>query len=309
MDAFIAGSIVALVLIILSAPFAIVGAVVRKRIERELNNRVGTVTTQYEPPHGLSPAEVGLLYDMKVDRKEFIATLFSLEQRKIIVMYGTDDIVVINKKKYATLMMHEKLAVDQALGIVRDAGIKIYDAQTGRLKYEIGSKHFTKKLLQFKKTIKQSVEARGIKLNNYGAVFIKRVLQVGFFVGLWPLLFIAVSGTYNGQPYGAFSFEAVSLSFVMVFTLGLFFLPAYLFAGYILVWLWTKIAGRYWLNSKQARKIWPQLEGYRLFLEKVDLDNIQFESVHEQNPVTKTLPYAIVFGLETKWEERLNNKT
>jgi hypothetical protein len=51
--------------------------------------------------------------------------------------------------------------------------------------------------------------------------------------------------------------------------------------------------------------IWPKLEGYKEYVKQVDLDQIQYES-DELKIATKNtaLPYAIIYGLKTDWENR-----
>ena len=44
----------------------------------------GVIVPEYEPPAGLSPAEVGLLYDYNVDGRDLTATLIDLAIRGYI---------------------------------------------------------------------------------------------------------------------------------------------------------------------------------------------------------------------------------
>lgn len=294
-------------------PALFITGMARRQAEQLRNKRTGTVLAQYEPPHGLSPAEVGFLYDMRAGQAEIIATLFDLEQRGIIRIIDDRRVTIIDQQAYGGLAEYEKIAIRFAKG---ETGT-LESQQSVQLPFSIISdtgaiRQFSiplpppKSLRAFSRAIQQSITAKGIPIRDFASAFTRRVLITIPLLGLLPMLLVGVSGTSNGVPYDSWSLQAFATAVSFTFLLGVFFMPAYLAAAIVLTWIWTKIAGRYWINTKQARALWPELEGYKLYLKQVDLDNIQFESTdRDRSPVTKTLPYAIVFDLETRWQERL----
>lgn len=303
-----------LLLVVLS-PALMMVALMRRKAEKIMNERVNTVITQFDPPQDLLPAQMGLLYDMKCDEKELIATLFHLEQRGIIAIESRNKVKIVNEKAYPNLKKFEKLAIQHADGetdtskLPRTSQISYTNPRTGVEELSVFRLPFQKKSrLEFALAIQESIEKKGIPMNNYQGAFTGRVLLMWFVIGLWPLLFTGAPVTSNGVEYSAWSFQSFTSAVFMVPFLGLFLFPVYILIACAVVWLWTRVAGRYWLNTKQARALWPELEGYRRYLEQVDLDNIQFESSSGHDPVTDTLPYAIIFGLETKWQNRLKNR-
>lgn len=300
------GIFLSLLFIVLS-PVLFISAGLRKQAERLRQKRENTVIAQYEPPHGLSPAEIGLLYDMRCDTKEIRATLFSLQERKIIAMDSMSTVSVINANAFAKLEEYEKIAVrmfDKDAALLEPAKTQPVSlasnprTQTFDIPIPAANARY-----QFTAAVQKSLAAKGYKTKNYTITFITRVLLASALFSLWPMASAAIPLESNGVTYPAWSIQSFGSSIVFTIVIGIFVFPLYLLFGYLFMRLYVKIAGRAWLNTKQTRQLWPELEGYRLFLKQVELDNIQFESEHG-NPVTAALPYAIVFNLETKWQQR-----
>lgn len=296
-------------------PAMVVAGLARRQAEHIRNQRVSTVIAQYDPPRDLTPAEMGLLYDMRCGQPEILATLFSLEQRHIIEVMDDQTVRVIKQAAYKDLPEYEKIAIRLFNGETEDlrstqaAAVKI--SYPGAEDYKLFSLPTPAKQSRqaFSAAVQQSVESKGIHMRNYGGAFAIRVIGLTLLFGLLPMLTAGWSGTFNGVSYGPWSVHAFGTAFLTTLLFGFFLLPVYILTASLLVLTWTKIAGRYWLNTKQARAVWPELEGYKLYLEQVDLDNIQFESTTKgQNPLTDTFPYALVFGLDTKWQVRLKNR-
>lgn len=298
---------------LLLLPMLIIAGLARRQAERFKNQRESTVVAQYEPPHGFTPAEVGLLYDMRCTERDVLATLFELEQRGIVSVVNQHTVKVIDEAAYSGLKEYEKIAIQIAHGdVATNSGptfvsITSIDPETGATTdFEIRLPS-RKTLLAFTVAVQNAVRAKGIKMKNYYGTFALRVICVAFLLGLLPLATAAMPITSNGVDYGAWSPQSIGNALLLTVILGFFLVPVYAVTALVLVWLWTKIAGRYWLNSRQVRALWPELEGYRLYLKQVDIDNIQAEASAGQ-VVTKTLPYAIVFGLDTRWREWLANR-
>lgn len=304
--------IVFLLLLILLLPAIIVAGLIRRRIEKNLNYKVSTVITQYNPPHDLSPAEVGFLYDMRCGKNEILATLFDLSQREIVNILSSRKVEVIDEAAYKDLLEYEKIAIRIYNGDTKDLEAPrtvpftySIDGTENTINLRVPSKKST---MSFTKAVQISLNNKGIKTRNYSASLLLRVFYISIVVGFLPILLAGNGGRYNGAQYEAWSAESFVTAFFLVLALWLVLFPVYIFVSWLFVFIWTIIAGRYWLNTKTARKIWPELEGYRLFLTQVDADRIKFESTDIANEyITKTLPYAIVFNLDTKWRARIKN--
>lgn len=291
-------------------PALITAGLARRKADGIANRRAGTVIAQYDPPRGLTPAEIGLLYDMRCGKNELMGTLFDLEQRGVITVLSGDRVKISNKSAYNDLKEYEKIAIRIANGdtsqleVPRQTAIRYSDPLSGEAAVYMLQLPSKNSMTAFRRAVQAAIESKHIRMNNYQGAFIARVLIIIVLLGLLPMLLIAVSGTSNGSAYDAWSVNAFITAIGATVVAGFFLFPVYIVAAIVLVWIWTKVAGRYWLNTKQARTLWPEIEGYKLYLKQVDLDNIQFESM-TNNPVTHTFPYALVFGLETKWQQRL----
>jgi hypothetical protein len=301
---------VALLLPIL--PGRIVAAIVRRRTEMVLKKNTGIIITQYDPPHDLSPAEIGLLYDSVCGDKEIRATLFDLQQRGIISFTSESSIVVTDRTAYDHLPEYAKIAVRMF-----DKQMAQLDPHAKEFTYIVyaedgpqtmhSSIHIPQNKWVFTRAVQQSLRNKGYNVRDYHLQFWCRV-GIGVII-LWILpwlLFTAMGAGLNEVDEGPWSLTSFTSGFLLSFIVGFFLFPAYLIASFIAVKVFVAIAGRYWVNTKQVRKLWPELEGYRIFLQQVDLDEIQFESANSEfSPVVKTLPYAMIFNLDTKWQERL----
>ncbi len=307
--------VAALLLIILGTfllPAFIVAAVGRRRAEYVRNRRQAAVIAQYEPPLGLSPAEMGLLYDMQCGQNEIVATIFSLEHRGVIAIVKQGNVNVINKAAYEALEEYEKIAIRIWKGDTEelDAPQQVPVIYLNPIN---GEKHTYDLILPSKKSraafaaaVRASVERKGIKMNNFASAFMLRAVIIAALLGYLLLLTAAFPGTSNGAPYSAWSWTAISSAAIFTLIFDIILSPVYLAAGFLAVYAWIKIAGRYWMNTKQARAVWPELEGYCLYLKQVELDDIQFQtSSGHLDSVAAVMPYAMIFGLDTKWRELL----
>lgn len=308
------GIIICVILSLLILPVFIVAAVARRQANKWLNQRMNTVVAQYDAPRGLTPAEAGLLYDMRCDQTEVMATLFHLEQRRIVKIIDSKNVEVIDQSLYGSLPEYEKIAIRIARGETstidapRMLPVTFVDDSGVSRQFNLPLPQ-QKSLQTFSRAVQQSVVSKGIPMRNYGVGFFKRSLVTALALALWPLLTIALPGMTNGINYEAWTPMAFASAAMTVVVFGFLFWPAYLGTALFFTWLWTRIAGRHWINTRQARAVWPELEGYKLYLNQVEIDNIQFESQEKSGtPVTTALPYAMVFGLETHWQQRLSEK-
>jgi len=310
-------TIICVVLIIVCGlaflPFIIIGGVTRRQAEKLYNQRLNTIIAQYEAPHQLSPAEVGLLYDMHAGTKEMIATLFHLEQRGIITVKNDSTVEIVDTARFESLQEYEKIAIrahkgdTSQLEAARQPQTFTYTTDEGETRQFIFMTAPKQTTAAFRAAVRTSTAAKGYPTKNFAVSFNLRAWFIAIILGhvlIFPLASIGVGDD------GAWSFAAFSFAYTLSFGIGVFIWPAYVGAGYLIMFLWTKVAGRYWINTKKARAIWPELEGYRLYLKKVELDNVQFESETGSHvSATDALSYAIVFNLDTKWEKLLANRT
>lgn len=83
--------------------------------------------------------------------------------------------------------------------------------------------------------------------------------------------------------------------------------PAYSVAAWFIVVVYTKVAGMKWVGTKQLRKLWPKIEGYRVFIKVAELDRVHYEAEDIRAKIrAQYLPYAVVLGMDTGWQKRFD---
>jgi len=294
---FIIGTVIVAILCILILPVFLVVALTQKKAEECKRNRENTIVAQYDPPKNISPAEAGYLYDMNCGKKELEATLFDLERRRVIRLIDKNKVLVSDSQAYSTLKDYEKIAIS-----IFSSGINANNqniVQTKSLTIE-----------DFNRSVKASVIDKGFNIKSKTYEISKRAIFFAIMLSLWPLLISLIAGiNFNNVSYRPWAFGSLTSGIIMMFIADIFLAVFYVGAGYIMIKLWVKIAGEYWLGSKAVRVFWPELEGYRLFIKQTDLDHIQYDAEQKDSTAIEiTLPYAIAFNLKTKWQEYITSK-
>ena len=240
------------------------------------------IIAEYDPPANLSPAEIGYLFDSRIDKTEVIATLVDLEQRGLVrLTYSKLDGLHVEKavaRLPDTLKEHEQYVLNSL-----DANMNL-------------SFYSLKINADFKTCVEKSLINQGyIKTQNEVANYYAQRKIVAYFLITIPMFAWFIAGSDK-------SFGAAVMAFMVIFVLGFpFFLGLTLVANFI----YNKLVGQPGLWTDKIKSMWRELEGYRDFVEQVELDELQFESedlkIRTKN---KALPYAIALNLNTDWQKR-----
>ncbi len=63
-----------------------------------------------------------------------------------------------------------------------------------------------------------------------------------------------------------------------------------------------RIIGRDWIITEKLEKLWPQLVGFRQYIQLVEADKLAFHSSHlETMSKNDILPYAVALGYVKNW--------
>ncbi|HUC96203.1 MAG TPA: hypothetical protein VMR16_00875 [Candidatus Saccharimonadales bacterium] len=294
---FIIGTIIVGILCVLILPVFFVVALTQKKAEVFKRNRENIIVAQYDPPKGISPAEAGYLYDMDCGKKELEATLFDLERRHIIQIIDKNKILISDSQAYSVLKQYEKIAISV-----------FYTGMNTNSSNNIQTKSVS--LKDFNRSVKASIMQKGFSIKSKFFEVSKRVILFAVILSLWPVLVSLVAGiNYNNTSYKPWTFGSLTSGIVMMLIADIFLTLFYIIAGYIMIKIWVKIAGEYWLGSRAVRAFWPELEGYRQFIKQTDLENIQYDAEQKDRaPIETTLPYAIALNLNTKWQQYISSK-
>lgn len=245
-----------------------------------------TIIAYYEPPLGVHPAEMAFLYDQTFGKEEYLATLFDLERRgyiAIIPTTDTDDFVVSLKPTfYKERLGNIDLHVLATLAITK-RGQHIYwrDASRRIALHDRSLQH----------VVETELVRRGWITERY------RDKEYGIMTLFFIIAIFGVSAACL-IPLGYIDWVYASAAIV----------------SFIFWWPTTRstyfralrMAPRF---NRHFTRVWGQLEGYRLFVEKVELDRIRFANhVAHEKYRHDTLPYAVALNLATDWQRRFIEK-
>ncbi|HIA91868.1 TPA: DUF2207 domain-containing protein [Candidatus Saccharibacteria bacterium] len=301
------------IVFLLFSPVILFAARVRRKATQIANERAGTIISQFEPPQGMTAAEVGLLYDMEVDTKEVIASVLELEHMGALRITGMNSVKILDTSKLALAKEHQKIAVEFFTKSNKNQPDVIQD--TNQISAFVNGKEYSftipvsHNLTSFTAAVRHELSQKGFVVDDFRRQRRKRIARTVFIISLLPMIFAFLPTNWNGVEYGPLSLYSIFTGLIVTFGLGFLLFPVYLLIAYIVVKFWIKHAGKYWLYTKKIRQIWPEIEGFRIFLETVDLDNIQFEAQGDDAFMTKSAPYAIVFGYDTKWENLIKRRS
>lgn len=275
------------IFIIIAIPVAIIAFLISKISKySHRKNRLtqSVITTEYEPPEGLSPAELGYLFDSKFDEKEILATLLHMEQKGLITIDRDNSRNLIVKTRMtgdkASLKKHERYILDNLPdGISFDA-------------------YSSKNLSPFKISVGNSLMDAGY-IKGRKAIISYYILRtvMAYLVIIALLLFLLFISASDDDGI----IEMVLVTFVLAIIGFPFFLTLAVIASYI----YNKIVGHPGVWTEKLKQTWPQIEGYKEYVRQVEVDRLRFESQHLSTTTkNESLPYAIALGLDTDWEKR-----
>jgi hypothetical protein len=301
-----------IIFVFLGGPFFVIVVIlsrIRQKAEVHARKRAATIVAQYDPPSDMRPAKLGFLYDTNADEREYWATLLDLKQRNIISI--TDGGIFMTNHAPQTLNRYESTLID-ALGAQNSLKNSVSNAPQDFYKYiretvQTLSKSFAR--TRFQNELRLTLVEKGYLKGTSAMIFwyIAGTILLSFLLNSWVLSTMAMplnvdngSSSYVSPPFSAINiFTAIFLWLIF----SLIFFPFSLPFVFIAMKIIKKHGGMYLLGTKKLRAVWPEIEGYRLFLKQTDLDNIQFEATSGQRSFPETLPYVIALNLINDWQK------
>jgi hypothetical protein len=251
-------SAIVAIFILLAIPIAI-ATLIAGRTSRFAHRKKqliqNVIIAEYDPPDKLTPAELGYLFDSRVNSTEIAATLVSMEQLGLVTLSFS-----------ALDGMHV-----QTTSSGLPEGLKEHELYLlSNLKADTNLSLFSLKIIHgFKAAIIKSLRTQGyIKsqretVNYYAQRTVIAYLLITIIIFLW-----LISGADR-------SLSTAIGAFIFVFVIGFpFFLGLALIAGMI----YNNLVGQPGIWTDKLKSIWKDVEGYRDFIEQVELDELQFES-------------------------------
>lgn len=270
------------------------GLVVRSantRHRRAQRSNKQTIIAAYTPPPDVSPAELAYLYDQAVGSPEYLATVFDLENRQYLQLRSEGRgrfVAVATKQPITNLQAFEAY-------VYADAQLHSFDSKS----YDSWIERYWGS--QFEYLLQKQLENRGLLLASRRVSRswnITRVVVVAF-AALWGFFCVKFGASIDTfEELDTFLGSIMTVTVVVVVACAL--LPFLRFA-----FLVYERASRIAHSTSQLDALWPAIEGYKTYVEVVDLDEIQFANEHEKEKAqNEVAAYAVALNLTTLWERR-----
>lgn len=267
----------------------VVRAISRFRLRRMSRSR--TIVALYEPPKALTPAEIGYLYDASLSSREVVATVFDLEYR---------DIIAIDQK--GNLAINTATADGQQLKSHEKFVLRLID----RGDYlSILQNLNTLNLQLFKQQVALGLAAKDlVREQFYLRVFfgaLKMIRNVFFFYS--ALILLSTSLLFFMSPFSVGDILLVGIISLIGFTF--MFGPMYVALGIALTFIYVKLDGMRWIGTQRLRRIWPDIEGYRMYIKQAQLNRLSFVSEELRiKSLERDFAYAVALRMKIDWKSR-----
>jgi hypothetical protein len=249
---------------------------------------IGTVVTQYEPPAGMTPAEVGTVVDMSVDDRDIAATLVDLAVRGHIRIHETESAKILGltlgtgsysierllpPAEYAKLAEHERLMMTGLF-------------ESGRDKVTMSELHnsFYTTLSQIKTRLWKCMMDAGLFRQDPNTV---RGIYV--FVAIVVYALVHVVGVRLAVQYGV---EPEMVMFVGILCA-------------VIVFAFGTLMPR---GTMRGVQIVRKVLGFQEFLSRVEGDRMR-TVIDRPELFEKYLPHAIALGVDRQWAKKFEGLT
>lgn len=270
----------------------VVRAISRLRLKRM--SRARTIVALYESPKGLTPAEIGYIYDASLGNHEVVATVFDLEYRDIATIDQKGG-VSINAITVGAqqLKSHEKF-------IMRCITRGEYTSVLQNL--SIVNMQLFKQQVNMGLVSKDLVRAQFYLRVFFGGL--KMIRNVFFFYS--SLIVLSVSSLFFVSPLSVGEILLVGTISLIGFTL--LFAPFYVILGSILTFMYIRLDGMRWIGTKRLRQTWPDIEGYRMYIRQAQLNRLNFASEELRiKSLERDFAYAVALRMKIDWKSRFTS--
>jgi hypothetical protein len=281
-----------LVLLAVAAPLLGVCNFLMTRLRRhKIVNllRRATIIAEYQIPANLTPAEMGYMYELRLSRRQLVATLFNLEYRGIITIDEKKQVSLIGKD-LSKLLPHEWM-ITKLLDDAENKSLPLDDF--------LGREH----MREFEKRVRTSLVSKGFIKSN-SIVF---SLTVGWLKMLGVLVF-GVGTLFLAYAFFAMqstTFSGVFLAPLVTLIRSIIFLPLNALFAAVLIVVHIYVSGQSGLGTESLLRIWPKIEAYREFVREVEDSSLRYANQDlYQKTFERSAAYALALGIRTDWQSR-----
>ena len=231
------------------------------------------IPVAYQPPEGMTPAELGTVVDERVDIEDITSSILDLavrgfleieelEATKFLFFSDRDFALVKKREPDPSLRPYEQLLLSHLF------------ATGSRVTISSLKEKFYEHLPELRTSLYQQLSGAG----GYFPVSPDRVrkgyaVAGGILLGLGVLVFAVFSRALPGT--ALFACGAITL-------------------------LFSRIMPR---RTRRGRKVYEEILGFKEFVERVDADRLERMGARSVGQFGKLLPYAIVLGVADQWAD------
>lgn len=239
----------------------------------------GAIVAQYDPPKGLSPAQIGTILDEKVDQVDMSADIVHMAVGGYIKIKRTEEKKIFSKKiDYELVKLRD--ADDNLSKPERELLDKLFEDNKQSVKLSDLKNEFYKNWAKVRMTIYKSVVEGGFFPTN--PFWVKMTYIIG-----GSLLFGAVGGFAAAITIGPIGAISMGVSGVLVALFGLI-MP---------------------VKTKKGVLMKEYILGLKRYISIAEKDRIAFHNAPEKNPelFDKLLPFAMVLKIEKEWAKQFKD--
>ena len=228
------------------------------------------IDVRYEPPEGLSPAEVGTVIDESVDMVDITSTILDLAVRGHLRIeeIEADGFLFLKKKDYALI----RLGGGDALRAHEDLLMSKLFASGGRVEISELKNKFHEHL----PGIRDSIYAEVSRDGGYFPTAPDSVRTMWALIGGGVLI---VAGFVLAATEQVLPPASVALSGAVVLAFSRF-MPR---------------------RTRKGRRAYEEILGFKEFIERVDRDRLERMGTRTVQSFEQILPYAVVLGVADEW--------
>lgn len=257
-------------------PFFALAFMYRRWNERGRDPEIGSIEPRYEPPAGLTPAEVGVIVDNRADLRDITATLIDLAVRGHLTIEEREEKQLPGLVTGKDYVFERADAAGDDLAPHESALLRAVFGGRGTRRLSDLKDRFYKDLPELKSNLLATLIEHGVYAESPAMVRGKYV-GLGFLVGI-VILFggqLAQTTLPLAMP-AVVAAAAVSALIIMIFG---FLMPA---------------------RTRRGTELLRQVKGFEEFLTRVESDRYR-RKITGPEMFEKCLPYALALGVAAQW--------
>jgi uncharacterized membrane protein YgcG len=236
-----------------------------------------SIAPMYEPPQGMTPAEVGALIDDSVDPRDITSTLVDLAVRGYVKIEEVKvDHILFSGRDYVFHLLKPATQWSELAAHERAMLKNVFSGGADQVTLSSLKNQFYTAIPQIKQDVFAQLKVKGMYTVDpdkaHGYVALGVVAIIGF------LVLFHFAAHWNPFDSGLLSIIAILISA-------------------IIVWLFAR---KMTAKSMQGSRTWVQILGFREFMNRVDADRLK---TLPPDTFEKFLPYAMALGVEHHWAQ------